>query len=243
MACMSATGVAMASKQREIEISPHYSVVKAGTLSDRIVARMRQLMFERFLDSTGIAAEETVLDVGASSDDRLEAANFLEAWYPYKDKITACGIDDASFLEQRYPGLRFVRGDGRSLPFPDDAFDVVHSNAVLEHVGDREQQGRFISELVRVSRRKVFLTTPNRWYPIEFHSVLPLVHWLPPAAFRKFLSAIGHRELSLEENLNLLGRGDLVSLCETLRLRAYHADSVRLLGWPSNLLLTIDKRG
>jgi hypothetical protein len=49
---------------------------------------------------------------------------------------------------------------------------------VVEHVGDVERQRQFVSEALRVGRR-VFVTTPNRWFPIEVHTRLPLVHWLP----------------------------------------------------------------
>lgn len=225
------------------EISAQYSVVKPGSLSDRIVAHMRRIMFQRFLKLTDVQPDETILDVGATSDDLLEASNYLEAWYPHKSQITACGIDDASFLEQKYPGIHYVQGNGRTLPFPDDHFNVVHSSAVLEHVGSYDQQKAFVAELVRVARCSVFLTTPNRWFPIEFHTTLPLLHWLPPSIFRAALRALGHRTLSLEQNLNLLGAADVERLCRDLGLKNFTLTKVRLLGWPSNLLLTIRTDG
>src|SRR5690606_27159648 len=126
---------------------------------------MRRRMYERFL-ATGVRPEDTILDVGVTSDRTQIASNYLEAWYPHKDKVTACGLDDASFLEAEYPGMTYVRADGRDLPFPDGAFDHVHSSAVLEHVGSAADQLQFLSELVRVSRRGVFVTTPNRWFPV-----------------------------------------------------------------------------
>jgi hypothetical protein len=62
----------------------------------------------------------------------------------------------------------------------------VYSNAVIEHVGGHERQQAFVRESLRVGRR-VFLTTPNRWFPIEVHTRLPLVHWLPqPLATRVY---------------------------------------------------------
>ena len=79
------------------------------------------------------------------------------------------------------PGIAYVQGDACALPFADGAFDVVHSNAVIEHVGGRDRQEAFVREALRVGRR-VFLTTPNRWFPIEVHTRLPLVHWLPEPA-------------------------------------------------------------
>jgi hypothetical protein len=60
----------------------------------------------------------------------------------------------------------------------------VHSAAVIEHVGSFARQCDFLKECCRVARRAVFVTTPNRWFPVEFHTILPLVHWLPKPAFR-----------------------------------------------------------
>ena len=46
-----------------------------------------------------------------------------------------------------------MSGDACALPFADQAFDVVFSNAVIEHVGDVERQRRFVAEALRVGRR------------------------------------------------------------------------------------------
>lgn len=201
-------------------------------------------MYARFLAAAGVGPEDRILDVGVTSDDKLEASNYLETWYPHKAQITACGIDDgAVYLERRYPGLRYMKADGTSLPFPDGEFDVVHSSAVIEHVGSRANQDRFVSELMRVAKRVVFITTPNRWFPVEFHSILPLVHWLPARGFRTFLKMIGHAELAKEENLNLLCRRDLQEICQGLHVHDFRIEGVRLLGWTSNLLLCIRSAG
>jgi hypothetical protein len=145
-------------------------------------------------------------------------------------------------LEELYPGITFRKADGRDVPFADGPFDVVHSSAVLEHVGSRENQLQFIRELCRVARRAVFITTPNRWFPVEVHTVLPFVHWLPAPAFRAILRRLGHDMLSREENLNLVGAGDLRRMCRDLALAHVEIDTVRLWGVPSNLLLTIRKK-
>ncbi len=83
-----------------------------------------------------------------------------------------------------------MQGDACALPFADGAFDVVYSNAVIEHVGPSERQRRFVAEALRVGRR-VFVTTPNRWCPIEAHTKLPLVHWLPESAAHKAYDLAG----------------------------------------------------
>ena len=207
----------------------------------RVAAFARRRMYTRFIHNTAITPEETLLDVGVTSDQTYEASNYIEAWDPYKEKITAVGLDDAAFLEQRYPGMTYVRADGRNLPFESGSFDVVHSSAVLEHLGSFSNQQLFIRELTRVARRTIFMTTPNRWFPVEFHSLLPLVHWLPKPWFRRLLSGTRYEFYSLESNLNLLDRRELFRLCLPLGVRTVSVESARLLGLPSNLLVTITK--
>jgi hypothetical protein len=219
-----------------------YNVAAATSLPVRIATRARRRMYEHFIRNSAIKADETLLDVGVTSDQSYEASNYVEAWYPFKHKITAVGLDDASFLETRYPGLTYRAANGLELPFTDDSFDVVHSSAVLEHVGCAENQRRFVAELTRVAKRLVFFTTPNRWFPVEFHCVLPLVHWLPKQTFRRLLRNTRYDFFSREENLNLLDRGDLVRLCDQLVAWNVNIERQRLLGVTSNLLVTLRKR-
>ena len=87
-------------------------------------------------------------------------------------------------------------------------FDVVHSNAVIEHVGGRERQLAFVREALRVGRR-VFLTTPNRWFPVEVHTRLPLVHWLPDDLAGRAYDLAGK---SWARENHLLGPADLRGL-------------------------------
>jgi hypothetical protein len=217
-------------------VNAQYNVAAPDSFAIRLAGRMRRRMFERFLELAGVREADEILDVGATSDRSYDSSNYLEKWYPHKPRITAVGLDDAAFLTHEFPGLRFCRANGITLPFRDRSFDVVHSSAVLEHVGSAANQRAFVAELMRVARRAVFLTTPNRWFPVEFHSGLPLVHWLPKPLFRALLRKLGHRELSQEAHLNLLGARELLRLAPD----GARVESVRLIGWPSNLLLVID---
>jgi len=116
--------------------------------------------------------------------------NFLEELYPWPEQITALGLHDGTGFRARYPSIPYVQGDACDLPFEDGAFDVVFSNAVIEHVGGRERQRRMVLEAVRVGRR-VFITTPNRLFPVEVHTRLPLVHWLPDSLSHPVYRAVG----------------------------------------------------
>jgi SAM-dependent methyltransferase len=184
-------------------------------LADRISLRSRQRKLALFLEELRPGPETTVLDVGADElafGDTGEGAcatlNFFEEHYPWPERITALGLTEGVGFRARYPQVRYVQGDALALPFEDGAFDVVFSNAVVEHVGGREAQRRFVAEALRVGRR-VFLTTPNRWFPVEVHTLLPLVHWLPePLAHRAYDLA---RKPWAKEN-HLLGPRDLRGL-------------------------------
>jgi SAM-dependent methyltransferase len=153
-------------------------------VASQVSLRSRERKLRLFLDLLGPGPETTVVDVGvtdapfgAGSSD-----NFFEAMYPWPDRITAVGNTELDRFTAAFPLVHAVRADGRELPFPDGTFDLGFSNAVVEHVaGGRDGQRRFVHELCRVARR-VFVTTPNRWFPLEVHTLLPLVHWLPERA-------------------------------------------------------------
>jgi SAM-dependent methyltransferase len=155
-------------------------------ISDSVSLRSRHRKLDLFLREIQPTPDTTVLDVGADELAFGEGGgcgtlNFFEELYPFPARLTALGLHDGTGFAARYPDVRYVQGDACDLPFADGAFDVVFSNAVIEHVGGRERQVQFIAEALRVGRR-VFLTTPNRLFPIDVHTRLPFVHWLPAAA-------------------------------------------------------------
>jgi SAM-dependent methyltransferase len=221
-----------------------FSELKPASLPVQLSTYQRRKMYQRFLDCFGLPDPEvTILDIGVTSDQTLESSNYLEAWYPLKDRITAAGIDDASFLETLYPGVRFIFADALNLLMTNQSFDLVHSSAVIEHVGSYTNQIAMIRECARVARRGLFVATPNRWFPVEFHTVLPIVHWLPKSLFRGLLRGIGKPFFAEEANLNLMTAGELLCAAKTAAGDTFdfHVEREKLAGWSSNLLL-IGKR-
>lgn len=209
---------------------------KIGGFATKVSWYARQKMFNTLMRIAYITPETKVLDVGVTSDQRQDS-NFFEKLYPYPHNITAVGTEDASFLEQEYPGLTFLKTDGSSLPFPNQSFDLVVSFAVIEHVGSRVQQRAFVRELCRVGRT-CLITTPNRWYPIEFHTALPLIHWLPPSWFRKILQWFGQDFWAKEENLNLLTEQEMLRFF--LPNTKVYKKHFKLLGIKSNLVFYLE---
>ncbi len=164
-------------------------------LVDQISLRSRRRKLQLFLEELNPTAETSVLDVGADElafgeGDGCGTLNFFEEHYPWPERITALGLQDGTGFRARYPAIPYVQGDACALPFADGEFDIVFSNAVIEHVGDRERQQQLVSEAIRVGRR-VFITTPNRRFPVEVHTRLPVVHWLPDRLAHPAYRAVG----------------------------------------------------
>jgi SAM-dependent methyltransferase len=162
---------------------------------DSVSLRSRRRKLKLFLDELQPDASTTVLDVGADelgfgAADGCGTLNFFEELYPWPERITALGLHDGAGFGDRYPQVRYVQGDALDLPFEDGEFDVVFSNAVIEHVGGRAEQRRFVREALRVGRR-AFITTPNRSFPVEVHTLLPIVHWLPDRVAHASYRAVG----------------------------------------------------
>ena len=224
-------------------VNAQYNLARPDSLPIKIAGYQRRKMFAEFIAAMGVAEQDTIVDVGATSDQSYDHSNYLEAWHPFKQRITAVGVDDAGFLESLYPGVTFRRADGRALPFEDDSFDYAHSSAVLEHVGSAAQQAQFLRELWRVARKGVFVTTPNRWFPIEFHTMLPLIHWLPVGMHRKLLTAMGQSFFADEQNLNLLSPASLTRAAQAAGMEDFRIETVSLAGLPTNLLLIARKPG
>ena len=182
-------------------------------LADSISHSSRRRKLRLFLDELRPGPETTVLDIGADElafgeGDGCTTLNYFEEHYPWPDRITALGLQDGAAFRARYPEIEYVQGDATALPFPDSAFDVVHSNAVIEHVGGRERQRQMVREALRVAR-SVFITTPNRLFPVEVHTRLPLVHWLPESVAHRAYDAVGK---PFAKEIELLSKRQLESL-------------------------------
>ena len=124
--------------------------------------------------------ETKVLDVGAEANfNSKKDIQFIDS-YPWKSIVSVVNIssEQISVFNKNYPEIEAVVSDACELPWPDKHFDIVYSNAVIEHVGNFERQQKMAAEIMRVGKRW-FVTTPNRWFPFEFHMRLPFVTWLP----------------------------------------------------------------
>ena len=146
-------------------------VIRAGR---PVHKRLRGRKLDLFFKLIANAQRNTLLDVGGGSGIDSEFVPLYEAFR----EVTVVNLDpcpDPSPL----PHVRQLVGDGCCLSYPDRSFDWVFSNAVLEHGGGMESQRRFAVEVSRVARCGYFVTTPNKMFPIEPHTLLPFYQFLP----------------------------------------------------------------
>ena len=214
--------------------SPYYKDTGKIALASQLSVRFREKMFAMFMTCMKPDSGYSILDIGVTNDVRYQESNYFERLYPHKDRIVCVGTEDGSHLETKYPGIKFTQIiPQKPLPFKDKEFDVAFSNAVIEHVGNSDNQRAFVNEMLRVSQA-FFLTTPNRWFPVELHTAMPFLHFLPKKTYRKILAALGETYWSKEENLNLLSKKELRALFP--REVNVVIDSVQLLGISTNLV-------
>jgi len=151
---------------------------------------LRAFIVARRAETTGVFR---VVDLGGTADYwRRVGFEFLEA---NEIDITCVNHLPTEFGISDREGARFrcVVGDACDLTgHPDNSFDFVHSNSVIEHVG-RWPQMRAFAEEVRRLAPAYYVQTPYYWFPIDphFHR-LPFYHWLPESLRAKL-----HRRFKL----------------------------------------------
>jgi len=194
-------------------------------------AKSRKKKFIQFLEKIAPKENESIVDVGVNTTEYSATDNYLETAYPYPENITAVGLGDMSVFSSRYPLVHSVSADGLALPFADNTFDIAYSNAVIEHVGSHEKQLQFLQELIRVTHHG-YLTTPNRFFPIEVHTRIPLLHLiLSKASFDRVLRWIG-KSWATGDYMSLLSERDLCVLFSEAGIQDYTLIKNRFLLFP-----------
>lgn len=174
--------------------------------------RKRYELFRGLLDM--VPRPMRILDVGGTEAFWRDSALLDDEGI----EITVLNVE---FPSQRDPRIHFVTGDARALEFPDKSFDVVYSNSVIEHVGDAIDQTHMASEIKRVGLR-YFVQTPNFYFPIEPHFLVPGFQFMPVDARARLLHTFDlgwtkreselSRARAVVDSVKLLRRHEVVAL-------------------------------
>ncbi len=127
----------------------------------------RSRRLRRFARSFNVDEQTKVLDLGG--------AEYYWPWLEVRPRVT---VANYAARDLKRVALDWVRADGRNLPFRDGAFDVVYCNSVLEHLPDEASREAMAREIERVGLG-YSVQTPNRWFPLEAHTLTPAFHFLP----------------------------------------------------------------
>jgi ubiquinone/menaquinone biosynthesis C-methylase UbiE len=149
------------------------------------VNRYRRARFELFMRLIDKNKPVSILDVGGTLPYWKQLGDLYKS---DRIKITVVNIDQEEAEDEN---ISVRNGNACDLAeYPDNSFDVVHSNSVIEHVGQMVQMQQMAAEIRRLAP-SYFVQTPNAGFPIEPHYKLPLVHWLPEHARVGVLRKLG----------------------------------------------------
>jgi hypothetical protein len=130
---------------------------------------------KKFTELFNIKDSDRVIDVGGCP--------FTWTLMDAKPNIIMVNVEDETWQEGN---LKKIKGDGRSLQFDDNSFEIAFSNSVIEHVGCYADQLAFAREISRVGYR-YYVQTPNRWFFVEPHLLTVFIHYLPRSVLRKLV--------------------------------------------------------
>ena len=182
-----------------------------------------------------------ILDIGTTADNS-ESSNLiiknLKNYETYKS-ISNQKITSNLFSKKL---KKSITEDFTSNQLEEFRSDVIISNATIEHVGNKKHQLKMLKNIIKLTKKIFIVITPNRLHPIEFHTKIPFIHWLPKKIHRQILSVIGQKYLSEEKNLNLLKKNNLVNMMKNFKNIEFKFRFVKFLMINSNIILIGKKK-
>ena len=227
-------------KNSQIKINYGRNFLNLNFLYSFLTKKKRDEIYKILRKFYKINKKTKLLDVG-TTPSIAKHENILLRKSKWKKNITCLSNQKLNSLKKFYPEIRFCKGDARKMKFKKNSFDLVFSSATIEHVGSFKNQVKFLNECYRVTNNISFITTPNRNYPIDFHTRLPLIHLLPKKIHRNILNFFGEKYLSKESNLNLLTENDLINICKKNNINNFKIIKIKLFFFVSNLILIMYK--
>lgn len=206
----------------------------------KILYNNRKKILKIFDFTIQVTKKNSILDVGGSPLDLKSENMFLKKFKSYK-KLTCLSNQDLSPLKKKFVNFSYFLGDATKMKFKDNSFHLVHSNATIEHVGSDIRQQKFISECLRVSKKFVFITTPNKYFPLDFHTKIPFLHWLPHNIYNFILKFFGDNFFRYKKNLNLISYKKMDLYCKKLKIKNFDIIFHKFFFLKSNIILIIKK--
>ena len=205
---------------------------------DKIINKKRIEMVNQIKTKINVRQIKDLLDIGTTQDLSADSSNIF-------CKMLNIIKIHKSISNQKIKNKRFKFCIKKSITskFSKKTIntfksDLVISSATIEHVGSLKNQISKVKNMISLSEKYVVISTPNRFYPIELHTKLPLLHWLPKSFYRKILLFFNMNYFADEKNMNLLSKSDLKKILNIFSNKIdYKIYNIYFLGFVSNFLV------
>ncbi len=163
----------------EVNSAPSHAIL------DKDSRLLKAKKIETIAKTAGLAFSGVALEVGCG-------AGFICAYLSRSgfSEVHAVDVVDERQTEQ---GFSFQVVENTELPFPNESFDFIVSNHVIEHVGSADEQKKHLNEIYRTLKPGggFYFAVPNRWRLIEPHYRLPFLSWLPEKVSSIYMRWLG----------------------------------------------------
>ena len=207
---------------------------------DKIITKKRLEIVDIINSQIVLNNISDILDIGTTSDTENKSSNFIirnlknvKNFYSISDQLITL-----PFFKKKLQ--KSIIENFSEYEIENFKSDLVVSNATIEHVGNYNNQKTMVSNMIKLSKKMVIISTPYRYHPLEFHTKIPFIHWLPKKIHRMILKKFNLVFYSKEENLNLLSKSDLSSFIKNENIRS-EFKYIKFLFLRSNLIFILKK--
>lgn len=168
--------------------------------------RARETRAATFRRHFQLDATTRVLDIGSETGENIHLVLRETKVKPENVFIADIEAEAMEKGREKFGYQTVLLDETGKLPFADGAFDLVYCSSVIEHAtvakekiwettGEEEfknaawETQRFLANEIRRVGRQYFVQTPARSFPIESHSWLPFVAFLPRPRLIKTMRA------------------------------------------------------
>lgn len=159
---------------------------------------------------------ENILDIGTTENKSYHSSNIivknLNIKCEYRSLSNQIIVDN--FFKVKIKKSIVSKFSYKEIK--DYSSDVVLSNATIEHVGSRKKQKLMIQNIANLTKKIFIISTPNKNFPIEFHTKIPIIHLFPKKIYNFILRKIGLGFFADTNNLNLLSYKNLKNLSKSI---------------------------
>ena len=179
---------------------------------------------------------QDALDIGTTSDDKNASSNIIIKNLKNINKFK-CISDQIVNSDFFYKKLKkSITEEFSDKELNEFSSDLVLSSATIEHVGSTLNQEKMIKNIIKLTKKIFIITTPNKFYPIELHTKIPVIHWLPKSIYRRILKFLGLSFYADENNLNLLTINELKKMLDDKKI-TYEIKFIKLFLLKSNIII------